>query len=229
MISVAILAVLFALPAVLAVILIALYIPVAAVIGARWLVLKRMRGVAARVFWGLAVSINVAYAAACVAPDLYFLAPFYFGSVIVVPTIAAFGVAWANLATREDATPRRFESTVKVPVAFFSALPILTLSTYWPLHLAFLASRPALEQLADRVAAGRVTGLPRRAGVFWVAGFRIDNATGNVGLITDPNPTGPNGFVRVRPGASAEDPLRTIVGSNLNVDLGGGWSYRDAD
>jgi hypothetical protein len=69
---------------------------------------------------------------------------------------------------------------------------------------------------------------PQQAGMFRVVGAATDPASGNVALIVDPNPTGPNGFVRARSGTPA-DPTRPIVGSNLNIGLGDGWWYRDED
>jgi hypothetical protein len=46
--------------------------------------------------------------------------------------------------------------------------------------------------------------------------------------MTDPDPSNPSGFVRVRAGSSpnGSDP---IIGSNLHIDLGWGWSYREDD
>lgn len=72
------------------------------------------------------------------------------------------------------------------------------------LRLAFLACRPTLERLADRVDAGLPVG-PR-----WVGPFRIVAGERRYGavtiLVTNPEPSGPTGFVRSRttPGAVFE-------------------------
>jgi hypothetical protein len=103
-----------------------------------------------------------------------------------------------------------------------------TVRSLWPLHLAFLAARPALEHLADRVYAGQATGFPRWAGPFRVARTAVDPVTGNVGLMIDPNPGGPTGLVRICPG-SPPDPRGPFGWDDLRVDLGWGWEYREED
>ena len=123
--------------------------------------------------------------------------------------------------------PRRFEAAW-VSVGVLAFLPLLTLVTLWPLLLGFVTARPALEHLADQVAAGRTIAYPQQVGLFRIAGSVVDHVSGNVGLLIDPNPSGYTGFVRVRPGtpSNARGP---IIGSDLNVDLSAGWSYRGDD
>lgn len=75
-------------------------------------------------------------------------------------------------------------------------LPLSVFDTQWPLRLAFLASKPALDRLADRVAGGDVPRWPTRGGAFLVVGSDFDRVTGNVGLVTDANPGGRSGFIR---------------------------------
>jgi len=229
MIGVAAVAGLLALPTGTAVIVIALSLMCLALIGARWLVFRGQRHLAAFGFWVPATLTNVLYAAASVAPDIYLLTALFLGwLVVIVPTIGGLGAAWATLATSERAVPRRSPPTAWLPVIVLSVMPLATLWTFWPLHLGFLAARPTLERLADRVAAGQAVGFPQRVGLFRVAGSAVDPITGNVGLIIDPNPNGPTGFVRVRPGA-----YRNRGGpfgwDDLDVTLGWGWEYREED
>lgn len=145
-----------------------------------------------------------------------------------MPTVAAFGAAWAILATRRGEVPRRSPPSAWLSVAVLTVMPLATLWTLWPLHLAFLTARPTLERLADQVAAGQAVGFPQRVGLFRVAGSAVDPISGNVGLMIDPNANGPTGFVRVLPGTSPN--RRGPFGcDDLDVDLGWGWEYREED
>ncbi|MFI5454209.1 MAG: hypothetical protein ACHRXM_02040 [Isosphaerales bacterium] len=139
MIAVAIVAGLLSLPTGWAVIVIALSLPCLALIGARWLVLRGYRRVSAFGFCVFATLINVLYAASCIAPDVYVFIPFFLGLVIVGPTIGGIGAAWATLATREGAVPRRSPLAAWWSVIAVSVTPLVTLWTLWPLHLAFAA------------------------------------------------------------------------------------------
>jgi hypothetical protein len=211
------------------VVVIALSLPGLALLVARWLIFRGHRHFASAFFWVPASLTNVLYAAACIRPDVYLLGPLFLGWLFVImPTIAAFGPAWAILATRDGAIPQRHPLLAWFSVAVLSVLPLSTLWTLWPLHMAFLIARPALERLADRVASGQAVSFPQRAGLFRVAGAAVDPISGNVGLMVDPNSNGPTGFVRVCPGTS---PNRTgpFAWDDLEVYLGWGWEYREAD
>jgi hypothetical protein len=208
---------------------IGLSLPFLAVVGAQWLVFRGQRRFAAFGFWVAATLTNLLYAASCVAPDAYLLPALFLGWMVIAgPAIGALGAAWVTLATRQDATSRRSSPAAWLAVIALSMMPLMTLWTLWPLHLAFLASRPSLERLADQVAAGQVSGFPRWAGLYRFAGSAVDPTTRNVGLMIDPNPSGPTGFVRMSPGASRnrEGPFRW---DDLGVDLGWGWEYREED
>jgi len=78
------------------------------------------------------------------------------------------------------------------------------------------------------IAAGQAVGFPQQAGLFRVAGSTVDPISGNVGLMIDPNPNGPTGFVRVRPGTPRN--RRGPFGwDDLDVALGWGWEYREEE
>jgi hypothetical protein len=229
MIGVVVGAGLLALPNGLGLMVIALSFPCLAPIGAQWLVFRGKRHLAAFGFWSLAILTNVLYAAAGVAPDAYLLpALFIVWMVIAAPVIGSIGAAWAMLATRQGAVPRRSPPLAWLAVIALSVMPLVTLWTLWPLHLAFRTARPNLEHLADQVAAGQAPGFPRWAGLFRIAGSAVDTATGNVGLLIDPNPNGPTGFVRVSPGTS-RNRAGPFGWDDLDVDLGWGWEYREED
>ncbi len=204
-----------------------LALPFVTPFGSRWLVSRGYRRTAAIGFWGLGVLFNALLAAACTYPD-YMLVPGLFLAClfIVVPTLAGLGVAWAMLATRDGAIPRRSSAKTGLPVFAITVLPLVTVTTLWPLRLAFLAARPSLELFADQVTAGQTVNFPQRAGVYWFVGSRIDSSSGNVGLIMDPNPGGPKGFVRMGPQRVGAGPFSA---SGMGVDLGWGWEYRQED
>jgi hypothetical protein len=200
-----------------------------AVVGTQWVVFREKRRLAAFVFWTLAVLINLLYIASCVAPDIYLLGLLFFAwLVFLAPVIGGAGAAWARLATRVGGLPQRSVLTAWVSVIGLTLMPLVTLWTFWPLHLAFFTFRPALDRLADRVAAGASPTFPRWVGPFRVAQAAIDPDSGNVGLMIDANPSGPTGLVRVRPGVPTH-PSGPFRGDDLTVDLGRGWEYREED
>jgi hypothetical protein len=207
----------------------ALSVPCIATICARWLVKYGLRHLATFGFWVPALVINALYSVAWINPSGMLGIALFLGWIIIFgPTIGILGLAWAKLATREDAVPRRSGPSAGLPVFALTILPALTLWTFWPLHLAFVTARPALEIVADQVATGHSVALPLRAGVFRIAGSAVDPVSGNVGLMIDPDPNGPTGFVRIR---STKTPnyAGPISGSDLEVNLGGGWCFRVED
>lgn len=229
MVVIAVMAGLLALPVQLSLVVIALAIPCAAIGIARRLLYRRHLRLAAYAFWGVAIPINFLTALSCFAPKYYLLIPVFLGLITIgVPSIAALGTAWALSFARQRFVSPRIRDGAGMAVFFLTVLPIVTLWTFWPLHLAFMAARPTMERLADQVAAGKPVLFPRRAGVFVVSAAAVDPISGDVGLMIEPNPNHPSGFVRARPG-SAPNPNTPIGGSNLSVGLGGGWSYREDD
>jgi hypothetical protein len=197
-------------------------------IGVQWLVFRGQKQHAAIRFWALAALINVLYAASCVAPDIYLVVLLFLGWAIMVPMLAGLGVAWARSATREATVPRRSSPSAWVSLIAVCLLPLVTLLTFWPLRLSFLVFRPSLDRLADQVAAGQAVGFPRWVGPFRVADSAVDPVSSNVGLMIEPNPNGPSGFVRVRP-AAPPNRVGPFPWDDLLVDLGRGWEYREAD
>ncbi len=182
MIVVLVVAVLLALPRGLGLIVLACSLPCLAIVGAQWLVLRGHRHIAAFGFWSLAALTNVLYAAFCVAPDLYVLPLLFIGWLIILaPTVGALGVSWARLATQQSAAPRRSPPTAWASVITMCVLPLVTLWTSWPLHLAFLTFRPTLDRFADQVAAGQATSFPRWVGPFLVARAAVDPSSGTSG------------------------------------------------
>jgi hypothetical protein len=194
-----------------------------------WVERRGHRRLAAVGFWAPAILINVLYAAACLTPILMLSnALLVAWLVFFAPVIGRFGVSWALLATRETAAPRRRAGRVWAAAVGLTLLPSLTVLSFWPLLLGFALARPAMNRLADQAAAGQPVVFPRRVGPFWLLRAGVDPVSGQVGLMIEPNPSRPTGFVRVL----RDDPpgtRRPIIGTELYVELGGGWSYREDD
>ena len=226
MIAIAIVAGMLALPAVWRWIVIVLAIPFLSWVGACWLVSRRLRRLAGYGFWAMAIVTNLLAVLFCIAPRPSSYANVCLGLVVdAIPTIAALGWAWVRLSTRDDAVARQAREAAGLSVFLLAMLPILTLWTLWPLHLAFLAVRPRMDRLADRVAAGKTVGFPRRVGVFWVVDSSVEPVSHYPGLLIRANRYAGPGFVRVYPGTTPNT-HDTIVGLTFDVYLGGGWWFR---
>ncbi len=196
---------------------------------ARWLVSRRHRRLAAWGFWAAAALTNLVVAAFCIAPDVNSIAfrlmlPILW--VDLLPTTIALGAAWVLLRSGDVPVPMRSREAALSSVFLMAALPILTLWTLWPLRVAFLAVRPALDRLANQVAAGQPVAYPRRIGPFRIEAPAIAPVSGYVGLKVAPRGRGVNtGFVRIH-GGSTPTTHGPFVGVNFDVHLGGGWWYR---
>ena len=199
-----------------------------ALIGVLWWMFHGFRRVSALCFGFVAALSNVATVGLCI---------YRLGNVgvflmllvclLAFPLVFSAGAAWATTATRPEARSHRSPIWAWPLVVALGILPLTMLLTFWPLRLAFLASAPALDGLADRVAAGQGVTSPEWAGLFRVVGSAVEPSNGNVGLIIDPDPSGCAGFVRV--GASPGLPVGRSGGPfyNLNLDmrLGDRWRY----
>jgi hypothetical protein len=149
----------------------------------------------------------------------------FLASLCGIPLTLGFGAAWAYTSTRRDAAPRCSPILAWPLVLVLGTLPLKVLLTRWPFYLAFHASRPSLDCLADRLAAGQTIAGPEWAGLFRVVATEVDPSSGNVGLITDRDPAGRSGFVRVGAAPSAPTgrgggPLYNMY---LDLKLSDGW------
>jgi hypothetical protein len=203
-------------------------------IGGLWWMLRGFRRLSAACFGVMAALSNVSIAAHCTGgPDLYGAVLMFFGWLLTFPIVISAGAAWAGAATRRTARPRRSAWLAWPLVLALGALPLTMIGTRWPFYLAFLASRPALDRLADRAAAGQPVAGPEWAGLFRVVGSAVDPASGNVGLITDPHPAGRSGFVRAGagagPGTPAGPPVRPFYNLWFDLQLDHLWWYECED
>jgi hypothetical protein len=194
-----------------------------------WLVTRGRRRSAA---WGLAASASVpgiAVAAVCVyfVNILGFILAFY-TVIAVIPMILGFGASWAAQATRKDASHRRRPAVAWPSVVALVVLLPSMLFTLWPLRLAFLVSRPAMDRLADRIVAGEGLDRPEWAGLYRVVATRRARQGDGVALLIDDDPSGVSGFVRLgsRP---APNPAGPMMNQNFDEALGGRWSYQNED
>jgi hypothetical protein len=150
---------------------------------------------------------------------------------LILSLVAGAGAAWVTAATRRTAMSRRSPLSAWLLVAALVFLPPSMLLQLWPLRLAFLASRQALERLADRVAAGHVVAKPEWVGNIRVVESAVDPASVNVGLITDPNLSGRSGFVRTSAGrwAATRPPTGPFYNLDFALELHDRWWYECED
>ena len=226
MIVTALLAGLFSVRSLRTVIVLAFVCPVLALIGARWLLSREYRRHAAICFGIVATTVNALYAASCVYPIAIVLIILFVLLFLTVPIILSFGVAWATMATKETALPRRSPLAAWLLVIAVTVMPLATLWTLWPFRVFFLAVKPSMEILADRVVAGRAIVGPQWVGPFRIVGSAFDPASGKVCLWIDSSPNHPSGFVRRGPRAPSRSASDVM---NLDLYISGRWWYREED
>lgn len=230
MIAIAVIAGLLALPEPWPITAVAFSFPCMSLRYASWLHAHGQLRMARICFWTTAILINGAYSACSVVPGIHLVLLCMAWFPIVLPTLAGFGIAWGRLASR--GVGERRQSTLCLALAVFAltVMPLVTALTAWPSQLTFLMARPALESLADRVAAGQPVTSPRWVGPYRIAASAFDPASGNVGLMTDTRPGGPCGFVRDRrPRSGPHSCHRPIRGDWYHFAFVGGWCYHEED
>jgi hypothetical protein len=196
-----------------------------------WASVRGRRRPAAICFGASVIAANSSVAPLCVYYQGWALTVLYIGLLGGMPMIFGFGAAWAGVAMHREIDRGRSPSASWPPLlAIVLALsiamtPLMTLLTLWPLRAAFLISRPALERLADQVAAGKSPPFPIRAGLFRIVRSATDPVNGNVALITDPKPSGRVGFVRSKPG-TPHGPLSSLF---MGMSLSQTWAFEMED
>jgi hypothetical protein len=198
--------------------------------GVLWWMFYRYRKLAAMCL-GVVSAVTMVW---CAAFCVYLLNYGGFFWMIVVwllafPMIVGAGGAWAAAATRRTSKPRRSPFLAWPLVLVLAFAPLSMMLTHWPLRLAFLASRPAMERLANRVALGERISRPEWAGVFRVIGSSLEPGSLNVGLIIDADPAGRSGFVRLGAGVPETDTHGPFYNLNFNEPLGRRWFYQNED
>jgi hypothetical protein len=185
---------------------------------------KRLPRVA---FAVMGVLINAfCFVASITWSPLVFIFVIPFPCLIGSAVTCGFGAAWCAAARHHPANGALSRALRFAFVAAVSILPTTMLFTQWPFKLAFAASRPALERLADQVAAGVRVSKPVPAGAFRIVASAVDPATGGVALITDPNPNGRSGFERRGPGTPGGGPFFNL---RFDMQLSAKWWYLEED
>ncbi|MEE9384796.1 MAG: hypothetical protein V3V08_15440 [Nannocystaceae bacterium] len=136
--------------------------------------------------------------------------------------VGAMGLAWKQ--THAGDRPRARRSLI---VAVAALSPFLMLAYPWPLHIAYLVSKPALENLADHALAGDTPPLPRWAGVFHVVDVAVDG--GAVALVVRIRYGGRDGLSRMATACDAACPYGPISNLNWNRPLSARWRYQSED
>jgi hypothetical protein len=94
----------------------------------------------------------------------------------------------------------KFERRRWPQIALLVACPLVAASigfTNWPMRLSFAASTPALDRLAQQVAAGQTPSLPTRAGAYVVRAVQTEPVSGGVAVCLWTKPQyGHIGFVQ---------------------------------
>jgi hypothetical protein len=230
MIAVVIVAGLLALPDGLRIVAVLLSLPFLALYSAGRLLEGGYRRLAAIGFWGLAIPVNVVFAACCASPGMLSFGLFILWLVLILPTLAGFGATWAILETRWEGDSHPLCRLAWTWVIALAVMPGVTAWTVWPFRLKFLTARSALERVADQVEAGQAVAFPQEAEPFRLAGSRVDSQSRGVALLIDPDPAGPSGFVRHRGSLTGQySCFRPIRGDWWHLGLGGGWCYHEED
>jgi hypothetical protein len=173
--------------------------------------------------WGLAIAAVVGNASVAIL-DVYMLSILGISLMVLacsltIPAMLGCGSVWAG-----GRAPRG-EIACWAVILGLALSPLAMMITHWPLRLAFLISRPAMDRLAGRVAAGKAPKGPVWAGVYRVVGTDLDARTGNVGLIIDPDSSGRSGFVLVNSAMF----LGPFFNLNFNEHMVGRWRYQQED
>ncbi len=147
-------------------------------------------------------------------------------SNVGIPITFGFGAAWCTVPQRKPPLTARSRVRRWATTLFFSVAPLTMLLTQWPFRLAFLASQPSLERLADRVGAGNPVTAPEWAGAFRIVGSDVNRVTGGVGLVTNPDPSGRSGFERRGPTPPGNGPFYNL---SFDVQLTEKWRYVTED
>lgn len=140
-------------------------------------------------------------------------------ALALTPVVLAAGAAWAWQA--------RSRCAAAAVVAVLVAAPVGLAFTDWPVRAAFAVSRPALDRLADRAAAGGQLDGPEWAGLFLVRKVARPSGyePGAVALILAADPSNHTRFVRPagdRPAPSQPPYLLAPLGD-------GAWWHHEID
>ncbi len=120
--------------------------------------------------------VCVAFAAEFFAQSTFVLFFGAFGGLTALALLVAAVVAWVC----QGAERRRWPQ-----LGLLLAWPLLLASmlfTSWPMKLSFAVSTPALDRLAEQVAAGQTPSLPTRAGAYLIRAVETRPVSGGLAI-----------------------------------------------
>ena len=163
--------------------------------------------------------VCVAFLAEFFAKSLFVLFFVAFGVLTALVLLVVAVVAWVC----RGAERRRWYQ-----LALLLAWPFLLASilfTSWPMKLSFAASTPALDRLAEQVAAGQTPSLPTRAGAYLIRAVETRPVSGGLAIClwTAPPERQHVGFVRSPAGVTPQ------VNPWTHTQLSPRWHYFAAD
>lgn len=148
-----------------------------------------------------------------------------------LPLMFGFGATWALLRLR-GINKLAGLALVLLLCATFVGLPWCPIG----MQFAALVSRPALNELVERVRAGETIDWPARAGLFVAVGIRTQGPI--VALVIRDETNGDSALVHFPAGSRGDAEITGVeelafygpmYNLNWNVALGGGWRYQDED
>ncbi len=120
--------------------------------------------------------VCIAFLAEFFAKRLFVLFFVAFGMLTALVLLAAAVVAWVC----RGAEHRRWYQLA--PLLAWPLLLWSILFTSWPMKLSFAASTPALDRLAEQVAAGQTPSLPTRAGAYLIRAVETRPVSGGLAI-----------------------------------------------
>ena len=143
------------------------------------------------------------------------LKPLEINSIRLIGCFAAVFLIMALTVIPALRSQKRFRQPVALSLALVTSITIFN----WPLKVAYTFSRPAFDQLGQRVIAGEMIKTPRRIGWFRVERVEAPGPAPNgidehgLRLWTGIHANGNTGFVKASP-----DELRFNLWSHLKLD-----------
>jgi len=186
-------------------------------------------GFAAGVFWVTAIGSPLAVVVAdMILPGLdgWLLMIMVAGPAVLVIAGSGWAYASAPVPTGDGGRDGRVRWLVLWSAVSAVVMIVAAVVSEWPSRAVFRTSLPALERVADQVAAGTAPPPPVWAGGYRIRAYDVDVGSGNVALITNPSPGGRSGFVRARSGVNNVSPFVNLF---YEQHLVGPWWYETED
>ena len=162
----------------------------------------------------LATCVLVGMSVAAIEPLTFLLC-----GILLIAVAGGMTVLLAVLLSGKKRNQRNRKEWMAIGISVILCVSILI--SEWPLRIAYMLSRSAMEQAAANLKAGEPWNGPQRLGVIYVRQAEL-NARGTVCFWTDLDPSGRTGFVQC-PAPKAEFNLWS------RISLDGGWQLISED